>query len=516
MKKFKKRILASLIAATAVTIAGCGDDTNNATAPVMREATDQPNVVVVYLDDAGYADISANGGKFNTPHIDKIANEGANFSSFYTSSPVSSPSRAGLLTGRLGQRTGMYGFQAAVFFEDSPEGLPQAEVTMPEMLRDNGYDTIMLGKWHLGIGADGFEHTPNHHGFNEWYGIPTSNDMFFTDPTMSSEYIYELMMQGLMQEAGEAMAKRAFVIANPDSGWGTQDAFQVPVYHSFTDENGVYNDNIIGDMQQVDFTQDLTNRAVDYIAENKDKPFFMYVAYPQNHVPLFASEQFKGQTESAYGDVMLEIDYSVGKIMDELEAQGLDENTIVVFSSDNGPWLRYDPQGAAGSALPYRDGKNSTYEGGVAVPGVIRWPGQIVPMQSDTMVSTLDMLPTIAKLTGTDLPDVVLDGFDISETLLYGAESPRTFMPYYYQGVLQAYRSADWKIHFVTSGLLDKEVLAKPALYDLRADISEQMDLADMYPQIVEQLISESTAYHNSFGEWHTPLFDVGVPGTGL
>ncbi|OUR86557.1 hypothetical protein A9Q81_28410 [Gammaproteobacteria bacterium 42_54_T18] len=524
MKQFKKSVLASLIIAATVTIVGCDGDANNDTpnidntnATSTRAATDKPNVIVVFLDDAGFADITANGGKYETPSIDKLAIEGANFSSFYTSSPVCSPSRAGLITGRLGQRTGMYGFTAGVLFEESPEGLPQSEVTIPEMLRDNGYDTIMLGKWHLGIGADKFEHTPNHHGFNEWYGIPTSHDMFWTDPNNSSANVYRLMLSGQQQEAQELMAKRSFLMANPDTGYGTEGSWSVPVYHSFADGQGGFDDNIVGIMDQPNFTKDMTNRAVDYIAENKDKPFFMYVAYHQSHVPMIATEDFAGKTDSAYGDIMLETDYSVGRIMDQLEAQGIDENTIVILSSDNGPWLLWEQQGAAGNAYPYSDGKWSTWEGGVSVPGLVRWPGQISPGKTDAMMSTLDVLPTLATLTGSDLPDVELDGFDVSETLLYGVESARTFMPYYYTGEMQAYRSGDWKVHFIISDLSGKKtVLETPRLVNVKTDPSEQTDLAEKFPLILEQVVAESTAYHDSFGVWKTPLFDVGVPGTGL
>jgi len=502
MKQFKRTLLSSIIAAGVISVTGC---TSHDTVTAPQE--DKPNVVVIFLDDAGYADIGANGGTLATPNLDKMAEEGVNFSSFYTSSPVSSPSRAGLLTGRLGNRNGMWGDRNPVFFEDDPDGLPKSENTMAEMLRNNGYDTMMLGKWHLGIGKDGVEHIPTRHGFDNWYGIPTSNDMFFTNPDWQNKRIMTLIGEGKLKKVLPEIMARESVIAD-ENGWGTQDAYAVPVYQSSVSESG-FKDTIVGEMEQATFTQDLTQHAVSYIEENKDAPFFLYMAYPQNHVPLFASEKFRGTTDSPYGDVMAEIDDSVGQILTSLKEQGIDENTIVVFTSDNGPWLRYENVGASGSALPFRDGKNATYEGGVRVPGIIRWSGTIEPTQSDAMISTLDMLPTLANLTGSELPAVKLDGFDMSAVLLEQEASPRTEMPYYYMGKLQAFRAGDWKIHFIKSGLMGKTVLKKPEIYNIADDIDESENLADSHPEVLKAMIEKASTYDQSIGPWSESLFNL-------
>lgn len=513
MKIFKKSILSTVAMTAIMAMTGCNENGTALATKPMRNPMDKPNVVLVLLDDAGYADISANGGQYATPNIDRIADTGVNFSTFYTSEPVSSPSRAGILTGRLGVRNGMYGKATPVFLEQDPDGLPKSEVTVAEMLRDNGYNTVMYGKWHLGIGKDGVEHIPTRHGFNEWYGIPTSNDMFFSNPEWDTYYNTKLLYTGHQQEAMKNFtARESVIVGDSKDGWGVQDGFKVPVYHSFYNK-GQYSDDIAGVMQQKDFTQDLTDRAVKYIKDNKDSPFFMFLSYPQNHVPLFVSDSFKGKTSSPYGDVMSEIDYSVGKVMDTLQQQGLDQNTIVIFTSDNGPWLVYDKYGAAGSALPHRDGKNTTYDGGVAVPGIIRWSGQIVPSRSDDLISTLDLFPTIAKFTGSKLPSNDLDGYDISDTLLHGAPSPRKVMPYFYKGNLQAYRSGDWKIHFITSSPLGSTVLEHPTLYNIRYDVSESKDLSSVYPEIVQDLIKESESYKSSLGKFSSPLFDIDYLG---
>ena len=498
--KFKKTLLGAMLT-TALMSGYVQAQTEN--------KSDRPNVVLVFLDDAGFADISANGGRYPTPNIDQLANEGVNLSSFYVSSPVSSPSRAGLLTGRLESRTGMYGTKQSVLFEDDKDGLPKSEVTLAKMLSDNGYQTAMFGKWHLGIGKDGTEFIPTRYGFDEWYGIPTSNDMFFTDPNLSVTNLWLKQKNGVPKAETDAIIKQRQALTVNDHGWGTQSGFSVPVYHSWSHKDGTFDDKILGVMQQATFTEDLTNRTIDFIKNNKDKPFFVYLPYAQNHVPLFVSDKFKGKTDTAYGDVMTEIDDAMGRIMQTLKEQKLDENTIVIFTSDNGPRLGYERQGASGSALPYRDGKTSTFEGGQRVPAIIRWSGHIKPRKTDEMLSTLDIMPTLAKLTGAKLPQATLDGYDASEFLLHNAPTPRKIMPYYYMGQLQAYRNGEWKIHFIESGHGGKKKLAEPELYNMNSDSEEQHNVAKDRPDIVKQLSLEAEQYHKSLGSWKEPLFNL-------
>ena len=498
----KKNVLGSIIALTLASTC--------VNATPLRASDDKPNVILVFLDDSGFGDISVNGGKFSTPRIDELAKEGINMTSLYASSPVSSPSRAGLLTGRLESRTGMYGLKQPVFFETDKDGLPKTEVTLAKMLKNNGYKTLMLGKWHLGIGAAGTEFIPTRYGFDEWYGIPTSNDMFFSNPEISNT---SLMLRSKLgtspDEIKKIIAEREALTVNKQ-GWGTQSAFNVPVYHSYSFDNGSYKDEIVGVMQQETFTEDLTNRAVNYIKDNKQNPFFMYIPYPQNHVPLFVSGKFKNNTETAYGDVMKEIDFSMGRIMDEVKKQGIEKNTIIIFTSDNGARYGYEKEGASGSSRPFRGSKNSTYEGGVRVPGIITWQGTIKPGQTKgDMYSLLDMYPTISKFTGSKMPDVKFDGYDISNSLIKGDNSPRTIMPYYYMGKLQAFRSGNWKIHFITSSLAGQVKLSSPELYDLNKDPKEEVNIADQHKDIVEKLTTQANDYHKSLGEWKKPLFDL-------
>ncbi|SJN53496.1 Arylsulfatase precursor [Vibrio ruber DSM 16370] len=499
----KKTILATLVTSSIF----CHAIPANATAISTNEPVKKPNVVVLYLDDAGFSDISANGGKVTTPKLDEFSRAGINLQSFYTSSSVSSPSRAGLFTGRLGNRTGMWGKHMHVLLDFDKDGLPQSETTLADILDDNGYDTALLGKWHLGVG-DHNQFTPTRHGFDEWYGIPGSNDMFYNK--FDNQKNIGALHCGTPEERKAALKERASKKADliGNDGRGNQSAFDVPVYHSYKN-NGKFDDNITGIMNQSEFTQDITNRAVHYIEEHKDNPFFLFVSYPQTHVPLFTSPKFKGVTDTAYGDVMKEIDDSAGRILSELHQQGLDEDTIVIFTSDNGPWLGYQKYGASGSALPYRDGKATTYEGGVRVPAIIRWSGHIKPGHSNEMFSALDFLPTLTKLTHSTLPNVDLDGFDMSLMLLQGKASPRQEMPYYYMGDLQAFRMGKWKIHFMTSSHMVKKKLDKPELYNLDEDISEKNNVADKYPEIVAKLAAQANKYDKSIGGWETPLFDL-------
>lgn len=471
----------------------------------------KPNVIIYFLDDAGYADISINGGKYPTPNIDKLAQEGKNFSSFYVSSPISSPSRAGLLTGKLENKTGMYGVKNGVFFENDPDGLPKDEITIADMLKNNGYKTAMLGKWHLGIGNNN-QHLPTRHGFEQWWGIPTSNDMFYSAKEFQNDHLIQLMSVGKKDEAMDIFFKREkLTYSNKETGDVNNDTWNIPVFNAKKNQDGSYNDHIEGYMQQANFQQQLTKNAVKYIKENKDNPFFLYIAPPQNHIPLFMSENFKGKTDTPYGDVMLEQDWSIGEISKVLKESGIDDNTIIIFSSDNGPWLHYSEMGAAGSALPYRDGKGSTFEGGMRVPGIIKWSGKIKPSQTDEMISTLDLLPTLAAITNSELPKTDLDGVDNSGLLLNEEKSARKIMPFLTRGKVQAYRSGNYKVSFYESASLGAlKKLDKPTMYNLKNDFSETTDIAEIKPEIYAKILEEAIEYRDNL-TWLPGVFDIGA-----
>ncbi|MDN3697263.1 sulfatase-like hydrolase/transferase [Vibrio cortegadensis] len=477
-----------------------------------RAPSNQPNVIVVLLDDAGYADISANGGTFPTPNIDKLAADGQNFSSFYMSAPVSSPARASLLTGRVGVRTGMYGKQMAVFEETDKDGLPKTEVTMAEMLRDEGYKTFMLGKWHLGWGKDGIEHVPTRHGFQEWYGIPFSTDMNNTNPEFRLKPIKKSITSPAVFKDPAFMAKwieRDNQLASFKDGRSKNEYFQVPLYHSFSSENGTkFEDNLIGTVNQTTFLRDITSRTVEYINNNKDEPFFIYFNPPESHVPLFNSPEFIGKTETPYGDVMVEQDYSIGRIMRALKLNSIDDNTIVVFTSDNGPWLGYADRGAAGSAKPFKDGKSSPYEGGARVPGIITWSGQIPAGANDSMFSALDLMPTIASMTGAKLPNVEIDGIDQSGLLLRGEDAPRDFVPVFMRGQLVGFRKGDYKLTYTGVSLISDGVKKKPKMYNLAKDIGEKRNIAKKEKAKYADMIKMADEYVTSLGKPAEPLFD--------
>lgn len=474
-------------------------------------APQKPNVIIYLLDDAGYADISANGGIYPTPNIDKLAREGKNFSSFYVSSPISSPSRAGLMTGKLENKTGMYGTKNGVFFESDPDGLPKRETTLAEMLKANGYRTAMLGKWHLGIGKNN-THLPTRHGFDSWWGIPTSNDMFYTDKRFDNDYLTQLLFAGKRDEAMQIFYERERLNYNNDKTGEVKNAtWSIPVFNARKNKDGSYDDTIEELMQQADFQKKLTEHAINYIKDNKDQPFFLYIAPPQNHIPLFMSERFKGKTKTPYGDVMLEQDWSIGEITRTLKENGLEDKTLIVFSSDNGPWLRYAAMGVAGSALPYRGGKASTFEGGMRVPGIINWPGNIRPAKTDEMMSTLDLLPTLASITQATLPNTDLDGINNAAMLLNDKPSARMVMPFIARGKLQAYRVGDYKINFYESASLGVfKKLDKPEMYNLKADIAEKINIADANPAIYKKVLQQAQAYRYSL-QWQAGAFEFGA-----
>lgn len=418
-----------------------------------RPAPPPPNVVVIYADDLGYGDLGCYGSPtIRTPHLDRLAAEGIRFTDFYSAAEVCTPSRAALLTGRYPPRSGMVG-PRRVLFPNSAGGLPPDEVTLAEALRDRGYATAHIGKWHLGIHPGS---RPNDQGFAYSFGLPYSNDMD--------------ARPGLPR--GSAMSPTP-----PADGWNV--ALQ---------RNG---EVIEKPVDQTQLTGRYTEEAVRFIRENRARPFFLYLAHSFPHVPLFASPAFKGRSRGGiYGDTVEELDASVGEVVAALRANGVAERTLVIFSSDNGPWLTQKTQG--GSAGLLRDGKGSTWEGGMRVPGIAWWPGRIGPAVITQPASTLDVLPTVLALAKIPLPaERVLDGRDLSPVLLRHEELPARPFVYYRGETLMAIRLREWKLHFRTQaayGEPQAKVHEPPLLFHLGRDPGERFDVAAEHPDVVAEL----------------------------
>ncbi len=419
----------------------------------------KPNVIIILADDLGYGDLSCYGHPtISSPNLDRMAAEGMRFTQFYTGAAVCTPSRAALLTGRLGIRTGMYG-KRDVLFPTSASGLPLKEVTIAEMLKQNGYATGVIGKWHLGHLP---EFLPTNHGFNYWFGIPYSNDM------------------------GKIATTRPHP-NNPQATEPRPNAIPLPLFRN--------NEVLEEEPDQRYLTKRYTTEAVEFIKRSKDKPFFLY--YPNNfpHTPLYASPEFAGKSKRGpYGDVVAELDWSVGQILKTLKDLKIDKNTFVFFTSDNGPWLTQIDHG--GSAGILYEGKNSTYEGGMRVPAIAWWPGKIpANTVSPALATCMDILPTVAKFSGSALPEgKELDGMDISDLFFSKKEAVRDRVFYYLSDNLYAVRKGPWKAHFTTHASYSKEkpvIHDIPLLYNIEADPSEKYNVAKQYPEKIEELKSE-------------------------
>jgi len=430
--------------------------------PVQRAAASQrpPNVVIIFCDDLGYGDLSCFGStNIRTPNLDRMAAEGQKWTSFYTADPVCTPSRAGLMTGRYPMRNGMCSAERSVLFPDSAGGLPQEEVTLADLLKQKDYATGCFGKWHLGHLP---EFLPTQQGFDTYFGIPYSNDMDALPP--AREY-----------------HKRSREEANfqPPHDW-----FNVPLMR---DE-----DIIERPADQRTITKRYTDEAIGFIRSHKENPFFVYLAHSMPHIPLLASEEFKGDSpRGLYGDVVEEIDHNVGRILDTLREEDVAENTLVLFTSDNGPWLSFELHG--GSAGPLRAGKGTTFEGGQRVPAIFWWPGTIPAGSVVTqMGSTLDMMATLAGLTGTRAPaDRTLDSYDLSAALRGAGDSPRQEFFYWTRGKLHAVRRGPYKLHMIQRHPVNygREIpLDEPELYHLEHDEEEEYDIAAEHPDLVEAL----------------------------
>lgn len=422
-------------------------------------SAERPNIIIINCDDMGYGDLSCFGNPtIKTPHLDKMAVEGQKWSSFYVSSSVSSPSRAGLLTGRLGVRNGMYGDKRGVLFPDSPGGLPSEEITIPELLKKVGYHTACIGKWHLGH-LSGYR--PLDHGFDYFYGMLFSNDMSRKEQGKlgNVNYPYELVIYEQEKE----------IEREPD---------------------------------QTLLTKRLTETALQYIDAHRENPFFLYLAHPMPHFPVYSSIAFQGTSDGGnYGDTIEELDWSVGCILDKLKDLGLEKNTLIVFTSDNGPWLSYKED--AGSAGPLKDGKNSHYEGGFRVP-CIMWGEMVSPGHVTQMGSTLDLLPTCCELAGVDLPSgVVFDGISLVNVLKNSKEKSYRDEFYFYRGsLLYAARKGKYKLHYMDKSAYGKDkmvIYQTPKLYDLSTDPKEQYDVAAQHPEEVHRINQMVEKHQDSF-----------------
>lgn len=431
-------------------------------------AATPPNLIVILADDLGYGDLSCYGHPtIRTPNLDRMAAEGMRFTDFYSVAEVCTPSRAALLTGRYPVRSGMAHDQFRVLRNRSTGHLPAEEITLPEALKSRGYATGMVGKWHLGVWSIDPAGHPRQHGFDSYFGLPHSNDM---DPTA-------------------AAPKGAPGRPDQDPAW-----WNAPLYR---------NEELAarpGDQTQL--TRLYTEKAQRFIREHKREPFFLYFAHTFPHVPLFASGQFRGTSRRGlYGDVVEELDWSVGQILETLRRERLAKNTLVFFTSDNGPWLIMNQQG--GSAGLLRDGKGSTWEGGMRVPGIAWGPGQIKPGVVNTnLMCMVDLFPTALKMAGASLPgDRIIDGLDMSAMLLKGAPSPRHSMFYYRGAKLYAVRKDQWKLHLFTQkgyGQPKPDVHEPPLLFNLNNDPGETFNVSTNHPAVVAELLREIEAHRTT------------------
>lgn len=461
MRTYVAGKLARIAIAAALLIAGSCQSSEIAPTLDAEPLAEKPNVVLIFVDDMGYADIGAFGSPIaRTPNLDRLAIEGQKWTSFYAPASVCTPSRAGLLTGRFPVRSGMAGLVHArhVLFPNSTGGLPQSELTLAEMLGERGYASAAFGKWHLGHLP---QFLPTANGFQSYFGIPYSNDMD--------------MPGGI------------------DSPWSLEKFFAPPNIDNW-DVPLMDGDEIVErPANQFTITRRYTERAIDFMndSQSKGKPFFVYLAHNMPHTPLFVSPGFEGKSAGgAYGDVIEEIDWSVGRIMSALSELQLDRNTLVIFTSDNGPWLTM--QTHSGSAGPLRDGKGTTWEGGMRVPAIFWWPGKIQPETVTGIGSALDVMPTLAALSGASLPtDRVYDGVDLAPTLFKGATSPRDELYFFRFTDIFAVRKGKYKAHFSVYGAFGgdgRTDLAQPQLYDLESDPGEKFDIAAAHPEIVAEL----------------------------
>ena len=443
-----------------------------------QAAGEKPNFIIIFTDDQGYNDLSCFGApEIKTPHIDRMAGEGMKFTDFYVAAPVCTPSRGALMTGcypprnSLGRVPRGEDRMGGVFFPDSRAGIHPNELTLAELLKEQGYATGCVGKWHLGHLP---EFLPTRNGFDYYYGIPYSNDMKPCPVLRMEEEIEEPAVQETL-------------------------------------------------------TERYTEESVKFIREHQDEQFFLYLAHSMPHIPIAASEKFEGTSAGGlYGDVIETIDWGVGQILDTLDELDLADNTVILFTSDNGPWLTYGD--LAGSATPLRAGKGTTYEGGMRVPCVMRWPARMPAGRvCSEVASTIDVLPTFIQLAGGEVPtDRIIDGKDILPLMTGepGAESPHEAFFYYFQNELHAVRSGPWKLRLESTYLHEdiyrnrhkdvRDVPIREALYNLDTDIGEQKDVKQHQKDVVERLKGYADVIRADIGDARTGVEGKNVRPVGL
>jgi arylsulfatase A len=430
-----------------------------------------PNFIIVFTDDQGYRDVGCYGAtEFETPNLDRLAAEGARFTQFYAAACVCTPSRAALLTGCYPQRVGL----PSVLNPQATIGLSSEETIIPEMLKARNYATACIGKWHLGHHP---EFLPTRHGFDEYFGLPYSNDMwpFHPKPEVAAKFPDLPLIDG-----------EKVIELNPD---------------------------------QTQLTTRYTERAVQFIEKNHDCPFFIYLPHSMPHVPLFVSDKFAGKSrQGTYGDVIMEIDWSVGQIVATLERLNIARNTMIIFTSDNGPWLSYGNH--AGAALPFRDGKHTTFEGGQREPCIMWYPGRIPAGTVCTeMATNMDLLPTIARLADVPLPKRPIDGKDIWHIITDkpGATSPHDAFYFYKGDELRGVRQGKWKLLFPhkynhilrygRDGLpgTNEAQMLELSLFDLEKDIAETKNIVDKHPDIVSRLTKLAEKFDDELQQTRRP-----------
>lgn len=422
----------------------------------------RPNILVIFCDDLGYGDLGVYGHPtIRTPNLDRMAMEGQKWTSFYAAASVCTPSRAGIMTGRLPVRSGMASDRRRVLFPDSANGLPQSEITIARAVKAVGYKTACIGKWHLGHLP---KYLPTSHGFDYYFGIPYSNDM---DKIKAMSI--EEQMDPDIQEYNVPLMRNEEIIERP------------------ADQNTI--------------TKRYTEETIQFITANKGRPWFVYLAHSMVHIPLFASKESRDKSpRGLFGDVVEEIDAGIGKILRALRETGQDINTLIVFTSDNGPWLIFREH--SGTAGLLRDGKGTTWEGGMREPTIFYWPGRVKPATVTDVGSTLDLFATIAHLSGAQVPsDRVMDSYDLAPTLFNGQSSPRREMFYYRGQQLFAVRLGAYKAHFVTMTEYQKDNDRRehnpPLLFNLDHDPGENYECGAKHPEVLEA-IRKLVDQHNS------------------
>ncbi len=451
--------------------------------PALPAADRPPNIVIVFIDDMGYADIGPFGSVYETPHLDRMAQEGRIFTDFYVTQAVCSASRAGLLTGSYNVRVGING----ALNHTARHGIHSREMTIGEVCKQKDYATAAYGKWHLGHHEP---FLPLQHGFDEYYGLPYSNDMWPFHPERPGGFPPLPLIAG----------------------------------------NRIIDPNVDGE-DQARLTTNITEHAVSFIERNKDRPFFLYVPHVMVHVPLYVSAKFAGKSGAGiYGDVVQELDWSVGEIIKTLRKHNLERDTFVVFTSDNGPWLSYGDH--AGRTGILREGKGTMFEGGCREPTIMWWPGKIpAGTKCDEPAMTIDLLPTIARLIGAELPDHEIDGKDIWPLIAGepGAKSPQEAYYFYYGSQLQAVRMGEWKLHFPheyrtlagrpggVGGIPAKYEMDRIglSLFNLKNDPGETADVKEQHPDIVKKITALADGIRAELGDSALQVEGSGIRPAG-